>query len=345
MKTNAIIRIVIWSIILVLLAGILVYFLGGYSVSGTIFNTSTVIPINEDTSGETALIANAVHTVTANAITDMEIEWAAGSIILQPGDVETITFCETAVSDNADALVWEQKGSKLKIQYCKDSVVNFSIGINTTPTKDLLVTVPQDWVCNSLEIDAASAVLTVAGLTIREVEIDTASGPCDFINCNITSLDLDTASGDISFTGCLDVLDCDAASASFTGVLDNVPSRMDMDSMSGNLDITLPEGAGFTVAMDALSSDFSSDFETASQNGHHVCGDGSCRINVDAMSGDVIIRKGAQAISEDCLSETAHTHTDACQTDPDSCPDNAQHHTETLDCNTEPSTHHQEHDH
>lgn len=328
MKTNAIIRIVIWSIVIVLFVGILVFFLGGYPVFGTILNNSTVIPISEDTAGESALIANTVHTVTANAITDIEIEWAAGSIILQPGDVEAITFSETAVSDNADALVWEQKGSKLKIQYFKDSVVNFNIGIGNTLTKDLLITVPQDWVCNSLEIDAASAVLTVTGLTIREVEIDTASGPCDFINCNITSLDLDTASGDIYFTGCLDELDCDAASASFTGVLDNVPSRMDMDSMSGNLDITLPEGAGFTVTMDALSSDFSSDFATTTQNGRHVHGDGSCRINVDAMSGDVIIRKCVGS-----LSETIHTHTDACQTDPDSCPDNTS------------TEHHQEHDH
>ena len=41
-----------------------------------------------------------------------------------------------------------------------------------------------------------------------------------------------------------------------------------------------------------MSSDFSSDFATTIQNGRHVCGDGSCQIQMDAMSGNVIIRKG-----------------------------------------------------
>lgn len=45
-------------------------------------------------------------------------------------------------------------------------------------------------------------------------------------------------------------------------MLENVPNLIKMDSMSGDLTLTLPEGAGFTVSLDAMSSDFSSDFPT-----------------------------------------------------------------------------------
>jgi len=43
--------------------------------------------------------------------------------------------------------------------------------------------------------------------------------------------------------------------------------------------------------MGALSWDFASNFETKLQNGRYICGDGSCRITISALSGDVSIQK------------------------------------------------------
>lgn len=74
-------------------------------------------------------------------------------------------------------------------------------------------------------------------------------------------------------------------------MLENVPNLIKMDSMSGGLTLTLPEDAGFTVSLDAMSSDFSSDFPTVKKNKSYVCGDGHCKIDVSAMSGDVSILK------------------------------------------------------
>ena len=56
-----------------------------------------------------------------------------------------------------------------------------------------------------------------------------------------------------------------------------------------------PDFAGFTVTMDAMSSDFITDFDTTVRNGSYVCGDGHCRIDMDAMSGDVYIRRAMSA--------------------------------------------------
>lgn len=235
--------------------------------------------------------AGSVGSADPAAIREIKIEWISGSVTIEPGDVQEITFLESGNGTDKYEMVWKQSGDELVIQYSKDSgIAGFGLHFGDG-SKDLTVTVPRGWVCDSLELDTASTDLTVRDMIIREMEIDSASGTAKFENCTVSSLDVDTASGDVTFSGSLNELDFEAASASFTGVLENVPDQVKMDSMSGDLTLTLPEGAGFTVSLDAMSSDFSSDFPTVKKNKSYVCGDGHCKIDVDAMSGDVSILK------------------------------------------------------
>ncbi len=290
MKNNAIIRIVVFSVTILVLLGILVAGLCWYVFSATsVFGFHVT---SETWTSEDVVPAGSEIRVPAEQVNSIDIEWVAGSITVQPGDVEEIIIAETGVSNEKYAMVWKQSGSRLKIQFCRESFSFPGRGFHDALVKDLVITVPKDWNCDSLEIDAASASLYVSDMTIWEVELDTASGVCEFENCSVNTIDLDTASGDIRYTGTLQELECDAASASFTGVLSNVPRHLDMDTMSGDLDITLPEGCGFTVSMDAMSSDFYSDFDTNIRGKQYVHGDGGCRIDINAMSGDVTIRKG-----------------------------------------------------
>ena len=230
----------------------------------------------------------------AASIREIEIEWAAGSIRIQPKDITEIRIAEKGVNQSEKPMVWKVRDGKLAIQFAENMKISLGTGLNWGDfSKELIIEVPADWQCNSLEVTAAVASLEVSNLTIREMEFDGASGTCVFDNCNVEKLDLDTASGDVRFTGSLQQLDCDAASADIVLELGNVPRSIDMDTASGDLDLTLPADAGFTVSMDTMSGDFDSDFKTTSRNGSYVAGNGRCRIDVDAMSGDVIIRKGA----------------------------------------------------
>lgn len=247
------------------------------------------------------VIAGQGYSFDPRQVREIDIEWAAGRITLESADVDTIQVSEVNDDGSKHIMVCRQSNDKLVIRYSEQSVVvdfSFGITLNDVESKDLIIQVPVGWEFDSLEIDAASALVDVKNLVIREVDFDGASGTCNFVNCVIDELDLDTASGDIYFTGSLDTLDCDAASASVFAVFDNVPNRIDMDSMSGDLDITLPSGAGFTVSMDALSSDFVSDFRYSDRNGNYHHGDGQCKITLDAMSGDLYIReyKAADAV-------------------------------------------------
>lgn len=232
------------------------------------------------------------YSVKADSVRNLKIDWLSGSIRVEPADVKTITFSESAPQDGRYQLYWELKEHTLTIFFCNETIINWP-GFTSFSGKDLTVLIPRDFALESLEVDSASATLEVKDLTIRDVEVDSASGACQFDGCTVEQLDVDTASGDIRFQGSLDVLDCEGASASMDVVLDNVPRRISVDTMSGALDLTLPENAGYTLKLDAMSSEFRSDFETTLKNGQHISGNGSCRMDVSAMSGDVTIRKAA----------------------------------------------------
>lgn len=231
----------------------------------------------------------------ASNIYDMQIEWAAGTISIQPMDIHEIRIQEYGPHQDKKPMVWNVRNDKLYIQYSEKMGHSFGMGLTfgKEEYKDLVIQVPLDWQCDSMEIDAAAASLEISGLTIREMEFNGASGTCVFDQCIVEKLDLDTASGDVRFSGSLQQLDCDAASANIVLELTNVPGSIDLDTASGDLDVTLPGYAGFQVTLESLSGRFESDFDAVRRNGTYIWGDGKCRIDVAAMSGDVIVRKGA----------------------------------------------------
>lgn len=309
MKRNAIIRIVLYSLALVILLGILGVGLGAKLLAVDYLESD----ITEDSiplvSGE-----DMVSTVVdVSQIRELEIDWAAGSIRIIPDELASqITVTESKTANEKYQMRCFVKENTLHIEFCEAR-----IGIHDTDiSKDLLITVPADWQCEKLDIDAAAASVEVRDLKIISADIDAASGICWFSNCAVNDLDVDTASGDVTFIGKLNTLDVDAMSANCHLVItDGQPLSIDVDSMSGDLLLEFPDDLGFAVNMDALSSSLDCDFETVLKNGMHCHGDGGCRINLSALSGDVTIRK-----------HSAHTHTDACYGEHSTCPDKTHHH-------------------
>jgi len=289
MKTNAIVRIVIWSIVIVLLLGVL---------------CNTLFDRNRNTFREEIFVFDRAEgsrteseqvpviresSVNASDISKITIMWVAGDIDIRVKEgSDQIRFAENA-GDCEFPMVYSQKGDELTIQFCKESfgLRNFGGDIR----KDLVIEIPAEWHCRELELDVAAADLTVQELTAEEVDFDGAAGNCVFQDCRIGSLDVDAASGDISYTGSLKELDLDAASASFTGKFTDNPRVLNLDGMSAELDITLPADGGYTARMDGPSGSLSIvGHTTAVRNDAHIYGDGSCRISLDGLSCDLTIQ-------------------------------------------------------
>lgn len=284
MKRNAIIRIVIYSLLLLLLVGVAVGMFGFRFAWDWTYRDRW-----EQTRTEQRPAAGDM-TFDPSEISRIQVEWALGDIIVCPGGANEITVCETG-EQGAEPMVLTRKGDQLDIQFSRTGV-NVGFGIRNPGAKDLIITVPQDWVCRELEFDVAKGLVKLQDLKITELDFDGAAVDFEIEGCTVGSMDVDTASGDVRFAGSLDNLDFDGASGNFKGVFQNVPRSLIMDGMSCKMDITLPEDAGFTATVEGLSGRFTSDYATTTVNGAHVYGNGGCRIQLEGMSGDLVIRKG-----------------------------------------------------
>lgn len=273
MKRNPIARIIIFSLLLLILVPTLIFGIAAGQYAVRVDYDSYAMG-----SGE----------LPASQMREIEIEWASGSITVETADTDTITFHEVGDS-NSEPMVYRVEGSKLTISHAEPKVY---FGFNFSSDKDLYITLPRDWNCEELSINAASTELTVNDLTAGEIDFDSASGNGEFNRCNVSELNVDCASGTLFFTGSLSTLDCDTASGDVTAILQNVPRSISFDGASADLDLTLPENAGFSLLLDSISGKFTSEFPTIHENGRYICGDGECKIEVDGASGNVTIRKG-----------------------------------------------------
>lgn len=253
MKANAITRIVIYSIIILLLVGILCTCLG----LGTLtFNLGlgNGTPVNGEAS------------VSAADVNDLEIDWASGSVNIVVADTDCITFSESG-GTNEYRMTYNISGDTLQLTYGTGKV---QIGFTSIPSKDLTVTVPKDWTCGELEINAASVEVDITDLTVTE-------------------LSLNGASNKLHFNGSVSKMDCDGASNNLELVCASKPSKIDIDGASCSLDLELPYDCGFRAELDGLSCDFDSDLDYKSSDGTHWYGDEHCKIDVDGVSCDVTV--------------------------------------------------------
>ena len=281
---NALVRIVIFGI----LASIFALILFGYSAYVTVFDGfwEDIFIQSTPVQGGTASSSGAVP---AEAVKNLQIQWDSGSITVVPGDVKDIGFSESGNFTEKDIMVWKQDGNSLIIQFKKRSFVHF--GSMISPSKDLTVTVPRDWICNELEIDSVSADVQVTGLRASEMELVNVSGACEFTDCDVTDFSAETVSGSVRYQGGLQQLDFDTVSANCVAVLSANPRQIDMDTVSGDLELVLPDGCGFTLELDSVSGNFTSDFATTVSNHRHISGDGACDISADSVSGNIRIHK------------------------------------------------------
>lgn len=292
MKASAIIRIIVFSVAIILLSYIL---LGTFSMN-YYFENGRLNSYEMAAPAPTAAAGQVHQQDISTQVQNIEIDWVAGSISIHKSDsLSSIRVSERTSPGSEYTMVVKQSGQTLKIEFSEDHEKLHLFGNNVSVSKDLVIRVPKNWNCNNLEIDAAATDVNIQDLTIRELDFDGASGNLILDNCNIEDLDIDTASGDVEFVGTLNNLDFDASSAKFCGEFYNSPRSLKMDSMSGDLELVLPEYTGFELNMETVSGSFDTDFTFGKHNDLYICGDGNCKINVSAMSSDVSILKGITA--------------------------------------------------
>lgn len=253
MKRNTIVRIIVYSLLALVLTGIL--------VSGLL--TNSVVDIVH---GEEIVVDHEAKVDSAPA-RSIQINWASGNVVVKAEDVDQIIIRETAEKTIKKPMTYSYQNGMLEINHSSQK----AFGPFYKPQeKNLVVIVPQNWVCQELSIDGAGLEVTIIELSIYELDVDGA-GVVLNVSGSVNTLDIDGA-------GCEVKLDCTER-----------PQEINLDGAGCVLSLTLPEGCGFRMEADGLGCELETALPFTKQDGIYIAGDGHCQIDVDGLGCEVSI--------------------------------------------------------
>lgn len=327
---GAIVKLVAWSLVLVILVGLFALMLLGNAFDFIKIGNISFFSSYVYDDPESYNVGNIEY---SEAVDSLDISWIAGSVNIVVSEDDKVRLSEGGVEDDDELLMRSKVVSGRLIVKFADSGI--SVWGNNRNPKNLTVYIPAS-MCGNMEnllLDSASSTLTVDGengdsgekiFSFDKIDVDTASGTIK-IKCNRASLvDVDTASGDILLEGSFGEVDVDAASAdvklygsadvltldavsgrvevngeigegevgAISGAVKiktytTLPKRLDVETVSGNVELTLPDiESGFQAKHEGSSGKMICDGIKTSYYKH---GEGKAIYEFETASGDVVI--------------------------------------------------------
>ena len=204
---------------------------------------------------------------------------------------------EIVVTEHADrgipaeyALLLEADNT-LRIRYSNDVW-----GIDM-PEKDLTVLLPRTVAENltAVDLSGVSADFAVGKLTVRDAfSFDTTSGKLEMQSMNApqAKATVSSVSGNVELDGSFREVKAGSTSGEIDLMLRNAPAAVEVSTVSGEVDVELPAGTGFTLDYSTVSGELECDFPlTKSVDGKFVCGDGACRMEIGTTSGSLSVER------------------------------------------------------
>lgn len=229
---------------------------------------------------------SASQSFDASQVRSLEIDWVDGSVSIRQDTGDTLRY--TVSGGDADRTAYSLKDGKLSIGAMESSVLNFG----SHRGADLTVLVPKDWTPKELSVESISAPIQIESLNGTELDVDTVSGVMELKDVQADELSLSTISAKITCSGAAREISLETTSGNCALELTEHPKKIDLDSVSGDLELFLPKAAGFTLRLDTVSGKFRSDFDYSIPKGDtYVSGDGSCTVSANTVSGDIDIRQ------------------------------------------------------
>ena len=230
--------------------------------------------------------------VPAEDITALSIDWVAGDVKIMVTDGEEIVVTEHADRGiPAEYALLLEADNTLRIRYSNDVW-----GIDM-PEKDLTVLLPRTVAENltAVDLSGVSANFAVGKLTVRDAfSFDTTSGKLktEVLTATGAKADVNSVSGDIELDGSFREVKAGSTSGEIDLMLRNAPAAVEVSTVSGEVDVELPAGTGFTLDYSTVSGELECDFPlTKSVDGKYVCGDGACRMEIGTTSGSLSVER------------------------------------------------------
>lgn len=311
MKTAAVVRIIVFSIMAIVLTIVLVIGLAGgklVNIAGDALFAGVFDSYEND---ESYVVGKG--TFDADDIKEIELNWTAGKVNIEVNDGDQFELVEEYSGELSDAekMRYRLEDGKLKVQYrAPGRFLWFNFKVQG---KTLTLKVPESAMAqlDQLKVDAVSANVGVQGITANTFKCETISGRIELndITCKqmevsstsgelllngITADDLDTetVSGKVTAKGSVKSFAGESVSGNLEVELSICPAIIKMNSVSGRITIRIPENDGFTAKYESVSGRFSSgEFAVTTSNKRVVYKNGEADFNLETVSGNILIEK------------------------------------------------------
>lgn len=258
-----------------------------FDVPTETFGTSTLS--SDATTNENRVDAANAHNLTIN--------WAAGHVTVRTApDAETNSQVVLKEADSGSAkhtapMKVSSQGDTLTIDYTPQ--IRW-MGCSSFKGKRLEVVLPESMAAHlgKVCINGASGNYELSGFTCEGLAVDLASGTMESKDVSAAALSVDMASGQSHFQGNFTQTVDLALASGYIEVANTgsaFPAVIDADVISGNVDLIMPNEAGFTVDVDRMAGNFNCGYPvTATADGsHQIHGDGKSKVNISLTSGKV----------------------------------------------------------
>ncbi|MEA4915262.1 MAG: DUF4097 family beta strand repeat-containing protein [Christensenella sp.] len=326
MKAAGIIRIIVGLVIAVLLTAILVVLLTGNNIfsrfgwsNGWVdrFLDRTTYSSGGVNGNTNEVVVSDKANVDATNIKKIKIDWVAGSVNLRIGTGNEIVFSESSyrsLTDRQKMRYTVSDNGVLEIRFCDDldNIFNwFSVDANM-PAKTLTMEVPASLIgqLSDLDIETVSSNIDLSGVYGTETDLSTVSGEIRCADIATQAIDLSTTSGEVvcenatakdlsisNVSGSIRAegefakADAETVSGEVRLSFANIPDKIKVNSVSGNIVVALPEGANFTAKLDTVSGSISCAFAGTLGSDLVVVGVGGAGYNFSTVSGNLAIEK------------------------------------------------------
>ena len=225
-------------------------------------------------------------------IRELDITWVSGKVTVKYHDGEDILISETAsveLSEN-NSLYYRVVGKTLKIQYAKSGVWT-----NMDFAKELTVSLPRgekgSETAYALSFDTVSADVDIHEIYTQTCEAENVSGNIrGTLLGDVSSVDVETVSGNVNLSvGELASFDIESVSGNVTMMGGNIREGK-FDSVSGDFLLELPPNNGYTLEFESVSGDVDLFGDIVSKEGdRYTVGDGTRHYEIETVSGNAKI--------------------------------------------------------
>lgn len=148
-----------------------------------------------------------------------------------------------------------------------------------------------------LNASTVSGDIMLDGVRAGELDISTTSGSLEMDAMEAETANISTTSGECVYSGRAKELHGSTVSGEMEFALAECPAQAELESVSGDVSLGLPDNDGFTASYSSVSGSFDSEFPTTGDKGKHggtaVYGTGSAKLRFNTTSGEMEINRRA----------------------------------------------------